>query len=486
MRESEKIFYYFKEFFETSHFTAYSVLLLILIGTWKYTRIRIKLSPRTYFFLFTGIGLVLRIAWIVFSSYSPKAAWDTHHMLESDVTNVHAIELTQGVWFHGSNGQPTAHRPIGYSLFLGALYKLFGVHDSVVWISSLFFYLVTSALLYAISKKIFSEEAAAWAAAFFALYPISIYSIKLVSDEHLFLPLWYAGLWLMLKEAEKKPVKAAWLWYGLLFGYATMTRTHTIFMPVAVAWLYFRLRYSWRKVIGAALAVLVVMQLLNLPWVIRNYKVWGVPVLYTATGYYVYSRVNSFATAEGAGKIPQAGEEGYSEELDREDVKNSEGKYHAICSGLMTRWILSHPVNFAVMGVTRALIFFGISRNGVWPIWFQYYEGSYDPARPLAQPLRDFFEEIAYFAYYFLFYTAVFAVGLLSWGRRAVSGPSKPGISVIALCFLFWTMEQMVIYPDRKYRFPLEPLMMIFSAFFLNYLFREFRWQKLKPVFKRK
>ncbi len=302
----------------------------------------------------------------------------------------------------------------------------------------------------------------------FAIYPMSIYSVKLLTDEHLFLPVWYGGLYFLIRMLDGRKVPLDWLWLGLIFGYATMIRTHTIFMPFVVGLTFWLLKRPVKEVAAKLILVVVVMNLINLPWVIRNYKAWGVPVLYTATASFVYAQVNSTATPEGGGHIPREGEPGYSPELDEAMRSGNEGEVHRIANREMARWLLNHPGQFLELGISRLLDFMCFNRkSGVWAIWHQYYPGSYDLTKPLPEKLRQFLEESAFAFYYSLFFFWILGIAFLLRRWKALPAVTRNSLLLIGACFLFWFAEHMVIYPDRKYRFPLEPMMLIAASYFL-------------------
>ncbi|MEK7211495.1 MAG: glycosyltransferase family 39 protein [Patescibacteria group bacterium] len=468
------LIYYLHQYVKTNHFTFFLFIFLMILPFFKTIPWPVASARKRLCFIIL-LGLILRMAWLGFSSYTPQTAWTHGHMLESDITNIHALEMTKGIWFHGMNGEPIARRPIGYPLALGLIYKIFGPHVWAAYLFNVSLYVLTAIFIFLIGRTLFNSRLGLLAVFLFAVYPISIYSVKMMTDEHLFLPLWFGGLYLLFLEIKGRSVPWALLWYGLIFGYATMVRTNTIFMPFVVALAYFLLKFNWKKIIISFATVLVLMQALNLPWIARNYKIWGVPMLYTASVCYVYSRVNSSATPEGAGRIPLRGEPGFSEELER--ASGNPALYDAICKRLMQKWMIEHPKEFVSLGTKRLLNFMCWNRAGVWPIWFQYYTGSFDPARPLSQGLRDFFEEISYAYYYILFFVFLFAVFLLIKRWKKLEGSARNCLWILWSCFFFWFLQHMIIYPDRKYRFPLEVLMMLVACYFLEHWMFNARWK---------
>ncbi len=472
-------FSYLWGYFETNRFTLHLFLMLFFLSLFKYLRLP-SLSSKKVLWLILLFGVLLRVGWIAFSSHEPHHSWNPHGTKEWDIINTHAAELTQGIWFRDADGHPMARRPIGYPMLLGLAYKIFGVHNAVAQGLHLLLFVACGWLIYELGRLAFHERAGLIAAFLFAIYPVSIYSIVLTYDEHLFLPLWYFGLFLLLKEIHGHRPRFALLLYGVIFGYAAMTRTHAIIMPWVVGFAYFLMKKSWRRVLLSIAGVFLVMQLVNLPWLIRNYKAWGVPIVYTTSGGYVYASFNSYATPEGGSHFPGPGEDGYSKELDAALKANNGPLASVLSNKQISRWIWRHPLKYIEFGGKRLFIFMGWNRAGVWPLWFQFYEGAYDPARPIPQALKDFFEETAYSFYYCLFFLFWAGIVYCVHRRKELSVESKRNLWVLASCIVLWLFEHTIIFPDRKYRFPLEPVMMLWAAYFLDVVIFKWRYSWLK------
>ena len=72
-----------------------------------------------------------------------------------------------------------------------------------------------------------------------------------------------------------------------------------------------------------------------------------------------------------------------------------------------------------------------------------------------------------------LLFSFLIALATLSISWRKLDPNTQKGVVILASCFLFWFLEHLFLFPDRKYRYPLEPLMMIFAAFFWTRLSRK-------------
>ena len=163
--------------------------------------------------------LALRMFWILSCDYRPpftfeEAGIKNYSLTEYDVINIDAARIANGIWPRGEDityeindgykvttlGKPLAWRPIGYPAFLGLLYFLFGASYSTLYGSTLLLSTLTTLLVYAIGKEVFDEDVGLLSAFLFSIYPVAIYSTTLSLDEHLFLPLFYGGICLLLRE----------------------------------------------------------------------------------------------------------------------------------------------------------------------------------------------------------------------------------------------------------------------------------------------
>lgn len=477
------------EYVKVGKFTGYLALILLALSSFKYARPylpNIKISRRWVLILIFALGIGLRFVWLAYSSHEPRMTWDPRGMAETDLVNRYAIEMTQGIWFHDVNGQPTGRRPTGYPLLLGLLYKIFGINIWVAWTANVALFSAALFFLYRMTRNLFSEGAALIAALMFALYPISIYSVKLLTDENLYLPLWYAGLWLLFRNMRRGHSVFQWLPYGLLFGFAAMTRTHAIVMPAVIAAAYLVMKWPWRRMILHAVLTALVMQLVNLPWVIRNYKAWGVPVLYSATNHnLLYYHLNS-KEPQDFGHAPVPGERGFSEEFARTLASGNEGKLHKLSGKMLKDHWRQYPLEIFSRGTSGVLFLMNVNKRGVWPLWHQYYEGHYDPKRPLPAPVKKKLENYAYAFYYVIFYSTLLAFFCLVRRRSTLTDLQQRMLAIFSLNFLLYLALQFIIFPDRKYRYPLEPLMMVASAYLYHYLLTSFRWEKNLPEFLKK
>jgi 4-amino-4-deoxy-L-arabinose transferase-like glycosyltransferase len=130
-----------------------------------------------------------------------------------------------------------------------------------------------------------SVKAALIAGLILALYPLlTLYPIALVT-ENLFFPLTLIGMLLLLRAAENGHWQD-YLWAGLAFGLAVLTRSIVVaFLPFAGLWL-------WKRGVNGlrgTIIICVVVASLTLPWAIRNSRLAGKPTfIETSLGYQLF------------------------------------------------------------------------------------------------------------------------------------------------------------------------------------------------------
>ena len=130
-----------------------------------------------------------------------------------------------------------------------------------------------------------SIRAALIAGVILALYPLlTLYPIALAT-ENLFFPLTLVGMVLLLHAAENGRWQD-YLWAGLAFGLATLTRSIIVaFLPFAGWWL-------WKRGVNGLRGTVLIcatVAALTLPWAVRNSQLAGKPTFVeTSLGYQLF------------------------------------------------------------------------------------------------------------------------------------------------------------------------------------------------------
>jgi 4-amino-4-deoxy-L-arabinose transferase-like glycosyltransferase len=172
---------------------------------------------------------------------------------------------------------PWCHYPVGYSGFLGIVYRLFGHGSSVGPIANA----ITGALLVVVVHRLARLATTPWrarmAAALAALSPgLILYAALLMTE-----PLAALGIvsapWLLARDLDRRPLRGALL-AGVALGLTTLVRPQSVLCAPALGLVVLARGGSrWRaaipgaaKAAGVALAAALVVVA---PWTIRNCRV---------------------------------------------------------------------------------------------------------------------------------------------------------------------------------------------------------------------
>ena len=341
----------------------------------------------------------------------------------------------------GRNSPATAWLTPVYPALLAALMWLFG-GMTVPMAATLFLIQALVSALTAVGLKSVGDalgrpRLGVFSAWIWALHPVAVwYSAGQIWDTSL-----VAGgvvllmLWLLRSGRECRTSTAAQV--GAFFGFLQLTSPAVIGISPAV-FFYLGSRAHWRQGIRRCIAFVVGTVLVCLPWMYRNYQALGTASLRSnlmvemrvgnnevADGWHQKSLHPGWAPAEAA-LLDELGEIEYAER----------------CEELVSDWIADNPAEFLRLSCVRmTLIWLGApptldprSQGGV--------QASHDP--------RSWIRWIVFLL------TGVFgAYGLVRLGRRTTGGQLLLG------CAVFFTFPYYIVHALERYRFPVEPLLVL-------------------------
>jgi len=183
-------------------------------------------------------------------------------------------------------GHETAFFPVGWPLFIGALFLFTGPSIVAVLVANLFLWAVITGLVYVLGRQMSGRTTGRVAALIVATSPtLALYELRAYS-EALFIPLLLLACLLLTRRREAPTLRIAAL-AGLLLGAATLVRSNAAPLVVLLPlWLIVRNspRIAWRPAAALCAAACLVVT----PWVIRNAVVMHTVALDTHGGYTLY------------------------------------------------------------------------------------------------------------------------------------------------------------------------------------------------------
>lgn len=174
---------------------------------------------------------------------------------------------------------PTAHLTPIYPYLVGGIFKLFGTfsYESSVLIRTI--QCILSALtcwpVFAIGKRAFGRSVGVAAACSWAVYPAATYfAILWVWDTSL-LALWMALLLAATLRLRGSDRISWWIGYGALWGVGAMINPSILsVLPVLALWAIWPLRNHLAHAARLGLASSLIFAACILPWAVRNYEVF--------------------------------------------------------------------------------------------------------------------------------------------------------------------------------------------------------------------
>ena len=327
------------------------------------TKIRFIHSP-AWMALF---GFVARVLYIVIAhSYRLSFAyWSKFEMANL------AYSLAMGHGFSspfGGDTGPSAWTAPLYPWVISLAFRAFGVYSygaaSVMLVFNSVFAALTSWTIYRIARRVFNEAVAVWSGWVWALLPYAIYwSVSWIWETSLSAFL-LSLLFMLTLEMEGDERLWSWFGYGLLWGIVGLTNTSVLaWLPFSGCWLAYQLHRRGKRFVVPVVFSAVVFWATLMPWLARNYSVFGQPIFVRAA-LGVNLRIGNNPLAEGwwvPTYIPF-----YNSFLYQQYKQMGEVAFDAEQSHLAKEWIAQHPKRFLVL-IFRKFLFFwvGIPRKGL-------------------------------------------------------------------------------------------------------------------------
>jgi len=204
------------------------------------------------------------------------------HNLNDDSLWYHtqAGNIASGKPVANEDGTPTTYWPIGYSLILGLFYRLFGANVTVAEVLNIFFAAGITLFTYLIGRTLFSGKAARQAALVMAAWPSIIFFVILPFADLFLTFLATVIFYLSIKPASRTNT----LLLGMMVGLATLTRPTFLFFPLVIAFYRLLRDRQWKPVLAQTAIIILITELILLPWQIRNYRAFDDFILVSTNG----------------------------------------------------------------------------------------------------------------------------------------------------------------------------------------------------------
>ena len=410
--------------------------------------VRSILLSRWFLPIMLVLASAIRLCWIFL--FRPNPVSDYAFYFRS------AESIAEGFGY-SAHGAATAYFPVGYPLFLGILFRAFGISVTVAEAANLFCSVASLVLAYRVARYVSgSEVAARLFLLFVAVYPNNVAYTSLASAEIFYLFLLFLGVDLLLPSVSSTGGTHAGrlLMAGFVFGVATLVKVQTLLLPAFLLLLFPQFSWEAKSLLnrlkrGAVLYVPLILVLC--PWVIRNYGVFNGFVLSNNGGINLY--IGNGPGANGTWVEPPI-------------FDTSQGVMHDYRNDQAARreaiaYIETHPWQTMTLFPEK---FLALIDHGDGVYWNDLGTPKESSLQRTALLWLDEVNRVYESAIYVLFAGSLFWAGWkeLRWGRE--SGWSPLGIVVI----LYFAAIYLVFYGASRYNFPIIPWMIMYSAALLS------------------
>jgi len=422
----------------------------------------------------------------------------------SDAYDNYAQNLLQTGIYGRFVGKPDAMIPPLYSYALASVYATLGRSGLSVGAFNILLDCLSITFLFYTGKRLFiqhGEWVGALAGLFYALYPYLIFQNLTLIDTAFFMTLLYAFVLLMVLLRDRPKLDGGtWalaITAGVVLGLSMLTRSLLPLLAVfAAIWFLFKLSF-WQTVIRL-LPVALVGFLVMVPWIVRNYGIYSA---------FVPSALNfgdNFYQGNSEFTIPFF-RAGYDVQwvpaplIKATDSLSLEASQERFEYGM--NYLRTHPEQIPDLIWAKFLVHWSIDIaprknpvNGQVPrldyhgnaiqetnAQGQLQLGDLPPGDPVGEYSGSLFDQVGRPIH------IVYWGGLLLLGIIGVGLTWRQWRDVSLLWFVQITMTVMYIifHPSTRYRAPTDPLLFLFSAYTLIWLWQRFivkrRNQTLAP-----
>lgn len=401
-----------------------------LIGRW---------SVRQWLLGVIGLALILRVACVLVTPYTPTADFRVYH--EAGLHMAEHWELRTGPY--------RCFFPPGQIFALGVVYSIFGENVLAAQLLNVIWATLTVGAVYVFARCLVEDRAARIASLTAAVLPSAVFSCVVLGAEvpqnfWFFLALcFYAAVF------ERRDRLWGALACGLCLGVAALIRPTFLLVPFALGLHLLIARRRRLRVLAGAGLMLLGVALAVAPWTYRNYRVTGGFVLLSSNGGGNLWSGNNPETTYGR----------YTDSVWRHlyGTCHDDLSIHRTGMERGTEWIRNNPGEFAWLAVCKAIVFWATDADMAW--WAVDRPALDIPGFGWPRVVRRIVVGATSG-----FFVACVGAGIVGLVRRRRWLKASRGWLVIPVLCAYFTAVHMVFESQAKYHYMLTPLICILAA----------------------
>lgn len=445
----------------------------------QHTWFGVSVSTKQVLLAIVGVSVLLRL---LSAFYQGNAVVDlpgiydqlSYHGLAQRVVDGHGFSFAEGHWPATRAGEPTAHWSYLYTLYLAAVYAVFGVQPLAARvIQAVIVGILHPWLTYRIGQRVFGVPVGVLAAGFSAIYIYFFYYAGgLLTESFYFVGiLWTLDVAMRVAAQRDRPLRwRLWVELGLAIGVTGLLRqVFLLVVPFLFLWIWWSLsapaasaRRSIRQflrsdvLLGMASTVAVVV-LLIAPWTIRNYRAFGAFTPLNTNAGFAFFWGNH--PTYGAHFVPLLGTKEYYELIPKQLLHLNEAELDRALLNEAIGFIVADPVRYALLSIDRSREYFKF-----WP--------------SLESSTISNISRVGSFALFLPFMLYGLWISLACWRTPQHEGQQAQ----IVLLFSFmvvYALIHLLTWALIRYRLPIDTVLLVFAALGVTDIFHRLCGYKL-------
>ncbi len=386
------------------------------------------------------------------------------------VVDGYGFSYAEGHWPATRAGEPTAHWSFLYTLYLAAIYKLFGEYPLIARLIQAFITgILQTFFIWRISTRLFSRTVGLIAATLSTFYIYFFYYAGALMTETFYIVgiLWTFDVTLRIVAPYQKGSTdqrntdwRQWLELGLAIGITILFRqVFLLFLPFLFLWLWWNVRdtgkETWEQrvhwsALKGLLGVVLVLTLMIVPWTIRNYHVFGTFVLLNTNAGFAFYWGNH--PIHGTKFIPLL-DQSYQDLIPPNLLALNEGRLDQTLLREGIKIVLNDPVRYFLLSVSRIEEYIKF-----WP--------SRDSGLVSNISRVGSFGILLPFMIYGLWAS-------LSQFRKPIYPGQRANLLLFFLFIVIYTAIHLLTWTLIRYRLPVDAILIIFSSLSFEILVRK-------------
>jgi len=394
--------------------------------------------------IIVAVAIALRVAWVLLVLTEPITDFLWYYEAAISIANGDGYQI---------RGELTAFWPVGYSAFLGVVFKLFGSSLLLTKFVNVLLSVLMIVFCYLLTKHFTKSEKAAIVAACLAAFHPNVFAYTtLVSSELLFLSSMLIAVYVSVACKQWGLFLSAVLW-----GLICHIKPQALFLPgifLFAAFLNNRFFKNFPQLFRQAAMTYLVIAVVLVPWNIRNVKVFDYFTFISSNGG-LNLLIGNGPEATGTFHFDEWG----SDKSDLTDYMYNEVLQARRASTLAKEYIAEDPIRVLKLLPKKVYHLFAKDVEGF------YWNREGFPNASAGQ--LKFFKAMSYIAqgfYVLLGLAFAWAVVRTKWKAHLFSSSGEAWLFHAPLVICYFTLITMVFFGSSRFHIPMLPFIWIFVA----------------------